>query len=367
MEDLVKYCENWSETKKRFGSWWERKDIGRPLLRLVARREKPIESLEEEKSFDDSQEFHMDVEKKLSKARNDFRKLRYMAEAFPALDLNIGPGSLAVYLGSEPVFRWDTVWFSEIANNGIEELGKICYDPENYWWKKHLMSISDAVKLSKGEFLVNIADLIENVDILSALRGTQKFVFDMMDKPSIVKNYIEQLDSIYFEYYDRIYDAVKDSDGGSSYTSFSIWGPGKTAKVQCDFSAMMSPKQFREFVQPSLAWQCSQLDYSLYHLDGPDAIKHLDAVLEIDDLDALQYTPTAGAPDAGNEKWYFIYDKVKEAGKSIWISISDGNIDNWERTAQNLVKRYGSKGSYLLFPVMEESEAERLLIALEKD
>lgn len=257
------------------------------------------------------------------------------------------------------------MWFSEIAKNEIEELGKLGYDPENYWWKKHLMSISDAVKLSKGEFLVNIADLIENVDILSALRGTQKFVYDMMDKPSIVKNYVKQLDSIYFDYYDRIYDAVKDRGGGSSYTSFSIWGPGKTAKGQCDFSAMMSPMQFKEFVQPSLIKQCSQLDYSLYHLDGPDAIKHLDAVLEIPDLDALQYTPTAGAPDAGNEQCYLIYDKVKEAGKSIWISISDGNIDNWEQTAKNLVKRYGSQGLYLLFPVMEESEAQRLLTALE--
>ena len=55
---------------------------------------------------------------------------------------------------------------------------------------------------------------------------------------------------------------------------------------------------------PSLQQQCQKLDYTLYHLDGPDAIKHLDALMEIEELDALQWTPGAGKPDGGDELWY---------------------------------------------------------------
>jgi 5-methyltetrahydrofolate--homocysteine methyltransferase len=158
-----------------------------------------------------------------------------------------------------------------------------------------------------------------------------------------------------------MYEIVKGDNGSSSYTAFAIWGPGKTAKIQCDFSAIMSPKQFREFVQPSLKKQCQKLDYTLYHLDGPDAIKHLDALMEIEELDALQWTPGA------DERWYPIYDRVKKANKSLWISLENGGLEDWIKKSDKLVRRYGSDGLYLLFPIMEEEEALRLIDKAERD
>ena len=213
---------------------------------------------------------------------------------------------------------------------------------------------------------MNIPDLIENVDILSAMRGPQSFCFDLIDEPELMKQYIKQIDDLYFYYYDAMYDIIKGEDGSSSFTAFNIWGPGKTAKIQCDFSALMSPGQFREFVQPSLRKQCKKLDCSLYHLDGPDAIKHLDALMEIDELDALQWTAGAGQPDGGSEKWYPIYDKVRDAGKSLWIPLYDGTAQDCMDNAEKLVKRYGCDGMYLIFPDMEEEEAQTLLLKAER-
>ena len=40
--------------------------------------------------------------------------------------------------------------------------------------------------------------------------------------------------------------------GGVVFGAFRIWGPGKTAKVQCDASAMFSPAMFEQFVVPAL-------------------------------------------------------------------------------------------------------------------
>ena len=53
------------------------------------------------------------------------------------------------------------------------------------------------------------------------------------------------------------------------------------AKLQSDISVMISPKSFRRFVQPFIREQCQRLDYSMYHLDGVDAIRHLPALLEM--------------------------------------------------------------------------------------
>lgn len=365
--ELMKYVTNWEETQQRFIAWWRGEPMDRPLLRVIARRNQPLERLEPIKSAQTPEELHLDAERLVKECRNYCRTHTFLAEAFPSVDINMGPGSLAVYLGVEPIFAWDTVWYKEIVKNGWKAFGSLKYDPDNYYWKKHLEIIKRAQKIAKGDFFINIPDLIENLDILSAMRGPQDFCFDLIDEPDMMKQYIKQVDELYFNYYNEMYDIVKGEDGCSSYTAFHIWGPGRTAKIQCDFSALMSPRQFRDFAQSSLRKQCQQLNSSVYHLDGPDAIKHLDALMEIEELNALQWTAGAGQPDGGSEKWYPIYDKVRDAGKSLWIALYDGSIQDCMDKADLLVKRYGSQGMYLIFPEMEEEEAQNLLRKAEKE
>ena len=97
----------------------------------------------------------------------------------------------------------------------------------------------------------------------------------------------------------------------------AIWGPDKTAKVQCDAAAMISPAMLAEFVVPALTEQCEWLDYSMFHLDGTQCIPHLDILLEIDALNAVKWTPQAGIEDGGDPRWYDLYRRVLAADKSI--------------------------------------------------
>lgn len=361
----MKHKENWDEAKERFCAWWRREKMDRPLLKIVARRDGNVGELKSIRPVQHHEDIYLDIERKVDIMENYCKTHVFLAESFPSLDINIGPGSMAIYLGSEPVFSADTVWFKECIESW-EEWGELKYDPENYWWKKHVENAKIAVELAGDNFLVDIPDIVENVDILAAMRGAQRFCYDLIDSPELMKSYIEQIDDLYFRYYDEFYNIVKEDDGSCSYTAFSIWGPGKTGKIQCDFSALMSPGQFEEFVIPSLRKQCRELDFSLYHLDGPDAVKHLDALLKIDELDAIQWTPGAGNPDGANEKWYPIYDKVKNAGKGLWVQIYDGDVDTWIESSGRFVERYGCDGVYLLFPIMDHADAERVLSGAKK-
>ena len=363
----MQYKKDWEETKRRFKAWWDGSNSGRPLMWIVAKRRVLLEELECEEEFTDAEDFHLNLTKRITRYRNYLKSHIFMADSFPNFDFNLGAGSMAIYLGVEPNFHWDTIWFKECVQEGFNSWGRLYFDQENLWWRKHFELIRSAKELSQDDFLVNIPDIVENIDILAAMRGSQELCYDLVDEPNLVKDYIEQVDELYFLYYDRIYEMVKGRDGSSSYTAFNIWGPGKTAKVQCDFCALMSPFQFREFIQPSLEKQCALLDYSMYHLDGPDAVKHLDALMEIKKLNALQWTPGAGNPDGGYEGWYPIYDKVKAAGKSLWIKLEDGDIKDWVEASERLVKRYGTEGLYLLYPQMEEHEALDLIAKAERD
>jgi 5-methyltetrahydrofolate--homocysteine methyltransferase len=96
-------------------------------------------------------------------------------------------------------------------------------------------------------------------------------------------------------------------------------------------------------------------------LDGPDAIKHTDALMEIEEIDALQWTSGDHGPDGTLEDWDIIYDKVRTAGKSLWIRVYSGDYDDWIRGADRIVKKYGSRGLFLMFPHMSLAQAEGLL------
>ena len=346
--------------KQRFDAWWRNDLSESPLIHLVTDKE-PSAPPRPVKSSVTVEEQYLDAENKSAHYFNYLRRAEFLADAYPHLSLDIGPGSLALYLGSEPIFRPDTVWFSDCVEDWSSY--QLKYDENNKWWKIHFDMIKRAVELSEGEYYIDMPDLIENLDILAAMRSPQNMCYDIIDYPDTVKKRLNELDELYFIYFDKIYDIIKDSSGDNSYTAFNVIGKGKTAKIQCDFNALMSPSQFKEFVVPSLEKQCSMLDNSVFHLDGKDTIVHLPALMSIKNLNALQWTPGAGQPDGVNEKWYPIYDMVHEAGKSKWVSVYDGDLNTRLALAKKFVKRYGIKGTYFLFGHMDRASAGEVLKA----
>jgi len=97
-----------------------------------------------------------------------------------------------------------------------------------------------------------------------------------------------------------------------------LFAQGDHDIVQCDFAALISPRHFEEFCLPDIQRQCRMLDASIFHLDGPDALRHLDALLKIKELDAIQWVPGAGKPPAIG--WLPMLRKVQAAGKSLYIT-----------------------------------------------
>lgn len=360
----MKYKKNWEETKEKFRNYWKHQNTGRPLMIVWAEKE-DAKPLPKELEPVDMEDKYMNAERMVARYRHFCENHEFMGESFPNMSVDFGPGSVAAYLGSDIEFRDDTVWFTECVDEW-EDTPALKFDPENKWLVKHLELVKKCRELAGDDFYIPIPDLMENIDVLASLRGAQNTVFDLIDEPEEMEERIQQVTDVYFDYYDRFYDLVKDKDGSSSYTVFQIWGEGKTAKLQCDFSALMSPNQFREFIVDSLRQQARKLDHVLYHLDGPDAIKHLDALMEIEEIDALQWTSGDHGPDGTLEDWYEIYDKARRAGKSLWIKVYSGNVDDWIRNVDRLVQRYGSHSMLLYFNPMSMADAKKLMAYAEE-
>ena len=375
------YKVNMEAAKEKFRNYWAHKNTGRPLMCVIARRPEveqysdgtPVEggyldqicqgkyyNMPEELKWKDMEDKYQNPQRIVDRYRYFCQTHAVLGESFPNLNIDFGPGSLASYLGSEIGFKEDTVWFNKCLD-GWDGVPKLTFDPENKWFKKHLQLAKDCQALAGDDFYVDMPDLMENIDVLASLRGAQDILFDLLDEPEMIGERIQEVTDIYYEYYDRFYDVIKDEEGGNAYTVFQIWGPGRTVKLQCDFSAMMSPEDFRKYIQPSLRSQSENVDHVLYHLDGPAAIKHMDALMEIEGIDALQWTSGDAGPDGTLPDWDVIYDKAIAAGKSIWVKVYSGEFEDWIRNVDRIVNKYGSHSLFLLFPEMSMEQAAYLL------
>ena len=375
------YKVNMEAAKEKFRNYWAHKNTGRPLMCVIARRPEveqysdgtPVEggyldqicqgkyyNMPEELKWKDMEDKYQNPQRIVDRYRYFCQTHAFLGESFPNLNIDFGPGSLASYLGAEIGFKEDTVWFNKCLD-GWDGVPKLTFDPENKWFKKHLQLAKDCQALAGDDFYVDMPDLMENIDVLASLRGAQDILFDLLDEPEMIGERIQEVTDIYYEYYDRFYDIIKDEEGGNAYTVFQIWGPGRTVKLQCDFSAMMSPEDFRKYIQPSLRSQSENVDHVLYHLDGPAAIKHMDALMEIEGIDALQWTSGDAGPDGTLPDWDVIYDKAIAAGKSIWVKVYSGEFEDWIRNVDRIVNKYGSHSLFLLFPEMSMEQAAYLL------
>ena len=108
---------------------------------------------------------------------------------------------------------------------------------------RHIAMFEQARAASDGSFLLNIPDIVENIDILSAMLGPQDTCYAMMDDPDAVERAVGMIDEIYFSYYDRFRELVVTEDNINSFTRSCA---GRRQQGTMRFPArLMSPAQFR--------------------------------------------------------------------------------------------------------------------------
>lgn len=348
---------DWTETQQRLLSWWQHTGLA---VCMEAWRPVPWDGSPPPPEPQDLETWWTDPVYRASRSEYELGRRDFLAEAFPYFDTQIGPGSLGTFLGSEPNFAPDTVWYNPCIADP-ETYGPIRFSPEgNRWLDVHLGLIDEGLKRAGGRYLVGIPDLIENLDTLSALRGDQTVLYDLLERPDWVAERLAELNQAYFTIFDLFFSRVKDAWGGNAFSAFRIWGPGKTAKLQCDASAMISPRMYRRFVMPHLAEQCAWLDYSLYHLDGTTALQHVDNLLEIPRLTGIEWTPQAGLASGGSPEWYDLYRRIKAGGKSVQaVGVRPDELIP-------LLDAIGPQGTMaILDRTLAPTEAEKLLKRLE--
>lgn len=243
------------------------------------------------------------------------RQTHFAGDSMPILFINLGPGTPAAYLGCHVDIRPDTVWFED-AHMSWEQILATRLDEHQRWWKYTLDIYRMAGEMAASKYIVGATDINAVMNILGSLRGTQHLLMDLIEEPQQVQRCIEHIQPIWQTCYDRIYDITQTFQKGLA-NWMNVWGPGRFCDVQCDFSALIGPGMFKEFVLDHIAQECRSLDWSIFHLDGPGQISHLDMLLDIPELTGIQWVPGAGKPGTGSPKWFDMYKKIQAHGKRL--------------------------------------------------
>jgi hypothetical protein len=350
----VSWKPDWETTKARFRGWWRQEAL---ILGAAG-----VASTETHEATTDPgpapsiEAGYTDATARAHRNHHLLARQVFPADAFPISSTDIGPGSLALALGSEPGFTSETVWFWPMMAKDAqpERRPPLQFDPDSRWWRVHERTLRACAHLARGRYVVGCPDLVENVDILASLRGTQQLLVDMIERPDWVSAKVLEINEAFYQAYQRVYDIIRLDDGGAVFGAFRIWGPGKTAKVQCDAAALISPRMFERFVVPALRAQCAWLDCSMFHLDGADCLHHLDALLAIDELDAIEWTPNPRVPSGGDPAWYKLYRRILDAGKSVQA------VGVRPKEVVPLLDAVGGKGMYIMTSFESPRQAERL-------
>jgi 5-methyltetrahydrofolate--homocysteine methyltransferase len=305
------YKDDWEKAKNRFKAWWEGEIIDRPVIQITA----PRKGVKADSSWDGWNLMHnfANPEMAILEFEKYCRQTYFGGESFPNLWVNFGPGVMAAYIGAEPKIGKDTVWF-ETPKELEQIFQEVRFDSNNKWWNITKNITSKAVEMCNNKFFVGMTDIGGDLDIVASLRGAQNLIFDLVDSPDKVKEISENINKLWRKYYEELNGIIQKKMKGTS-AWMGIWAPGTWYPLQCDFSAMISPKMFEEFVTPYLRKQCQWLDYSIYHWDGPGQIPHLEFLLDIPELNGIQWVPGAGNPGVGSPKWFPLYRRIQDKGK----------------------------------------------------
>jgi len=275
----------------------------------------------------------------------------FYGQAFPSASTYFGTGGDAKYFkGCRYQYTEETVWF--FPSLEYEDLPE--YLGQDSILSNELTYVRQLGKLGLGKYLVAVADNCGMVDTLANLCGSEALLEYMIEDPDWVKACLRSVMDAYFDSTRSFYEALSENNiGGSTQGWMQLWADGKLQHLQADFCVMISPKMFEEFILPDLEEACDWLDYSIYHFDGQEQIRHLDMLLSIKKLNTIQWTHVAGQPDF--TAFIPVYQKIQAAGKGLIMAPTS------VRQAKELIDNLKPQGLYLIINANNEVNAKEYL------
>ena len=375
------YTNNWEELKERYEAWWNGGLSKGPILKVFTLNSGPVPEdsgsqqyqiqpgwyseaqlealkygmspapyyvgLGNDASSEDLGQYWLDAPARLQLFQSAVSNVRCLGDAFLHFFPDFGSTMMAIFIGAEPIFGNRSMLNGPLPVETLEKIEPyIQFDPEKQWWQATLDLIRAALEAFGERIVVGFPNLGGALDILASLRGTQNLLMDLILNPDTVKRLETKLSQLWIRYFGELYAIIRESGQEGTTSWVGVWGQGRSYPIQCDVAYMISSDMFQEFAVPSLRIQASALDHCLfhYHREGPRKILALDHLLDMDEIDAIQWSCEPDDPPQDDEAWLPLYKRITERGKGLLLDEVRPERVGWlvanlpaERLAMNVV------------------------------
>jgi hypothetical protein len=316
--------ESFELSMKRYDAFFKGEVYDRPPVCFTfwkdGGRERP-----EDKKYATHRDRWMDVEHRAKQADYQFDCAEFYADAMPTYFPNLGPEIFSAICGCDYYFGPETTWTTPNIIDWEKDADKAVMSRSSEYFIALDNFIRELLKYSKDKFAVGFTDFHAGADHLAALRDPELLCTDLYDYPEFVKAKLKSSYEEYYKLYEYFYNMTTlESEPTTGWIGLVV--DGRYNVTQNDFSCMVSTKMFEEFFLEGLIEECEKLDRTIYHLDGPDAIRHLDALLEIKKLNAVQWV--CGAGNEGFTRWIDVYKRIQKAHKGIHLDVNVKELDD---------------------------------------
>lgn len=320
--DLI-YKEDWDACRARIDAWWHGEIIDRAAIKVTAPRghaETPAPDM------DDLESYWTDPERVIPRLERSVEATYWAGEAFPVV-FPVSIGMVAIlgnYLGCPIRFiNTQTTWSMPIIEDW-KNRSELRFDRDNRWWRVSARLLEYASARAEGRYYIGVPDLNGPGEILSRLRSPEALAIDLLENGDAVKAALEEANRAWLRYWEAAEGIIHQYIGGYLHW-MGIWSESPSTDLQCDFSCMISSEMFDEFFLPAFEQQTEWVGRTIYHLDGPGAIRHLDSLLELPELTGIQWVPGAGA--APMREWVPLLRRIQDAGKLVYIGCGKDEVE----------------------------------------
>ena len=305
----LEFCEDLPIIAERFEAWWAQDALDRPIFigtansnpsRPITRR---LELLEQPDAW-------------LKAKFTDLVQTHHVGDALPSIRVDFGPVLLGGLLGGRVEFGSDTTWTHAFIDDNWSNAPDWTIRDDHGWWALLLKLTELVAKDAAGRYLLRTPDLGGSGDVLLNLRGSAKLCMDVMDQPDRVREAVDGIYPAWYRAFSALYRTTLARGAGLIHW-LGLWSNRPYMIPACDFNALIGPRQFRAVLLADIARQAATVGRAVFHLDGPDAARHIDALLEVAEIQAIQFTPGVGTPSA--LAWVDMFRKIQGHKKSVLI------------------------------------------------
>ncbi len=322
----IEAMDDFDKSMKRVSAWFENEIIDRPPVRFVAHNAFLEAATEDISQLPPAEKkaWWFDVETQIDLFIKSIDGRRFHGETFPVFFPNLGPDVYASFYGAELEFGEVTSWSIPLVREWADA-EKLKLDMENEYFRKLEELTKFALDQCSGRFLVGYTDLHPGIDCVAAWRDPQQLCFDMIDDPDKVR----ELAALAIADFKVIFDHFDNVLKAHNQLSVSWMGIPSFERMHipsCDFSTLISPAFFREFCLPILRREVQTMTHNIFHVDGKGVARHLEAILSVPQVNALQWVQGVG-DDLPIMQWIPFLKQIQARGVPTIIDLNKKELD----------------------------------------